>query len=391
MAPALLLASAGNTAFFVIFGIFVVAMLALAVIVVVWAVRHDLAGREALARRQKSEVPARPPGPAGSGRRERRQSRFEGAPAPRWPRPRARCRVGRTPSPLRRPARPAPEPDRVRARRWRQPRCRPGGHARGAHPARHQGRPRLRRVGRRHQRRVVRRSPDAREHRAHGRHLARREGHRHLPPRPARWPVGVPAEAARPCMPTPGCGPSSRPGSTTRTSRTPPSRSRWSTTSLTDGRERWIGHGPAVEAILASSAIPSIFPPVTIDGDVLVDGGVVNNVPISRALAAGMRPHLRAAVRTAALPPAAAAPPGRGGPDRLLRGHPRPLRPRAGVAPAGRRGGRLQRGRRALGPVPRLLRHGDPDRGGTGRGGGRPRPLRRHLAGSGAGQDARAP
>jgi NTE family protein len=59
------------------------------------------------------------------------------------------------------------------------------------------------------------------------------------------------------------------------------------TTSLTDGRERWIGHGPAVEAILASSAIPSIFPPVTIDGDLLVDGGVVNNVPISRALEAG--------------------------------------------------------------------------------------------------------
>jgi NTE family protein len=59
------------------------------------------------------------------------------------------------------------------------------------------------------------------------------------------------------------------------------------TTSLTDGRERWIAHGNAVEAILASSAIPSIFPPVTIDGDVLIDGGVVNNVPISRALAAG--------------------------------------------------------------------------------------------------------
>ena len=58
-------------------------------------------------------------------------------------------------------------------------------------------------------------------------------------------------------------------------------------TSLTDGRERWISRGPAVEAVLASSAIPSIFPPVTIDGDVLVDGGVVNNVPISRAIAAG--------------------------------------------------------------------------------------------------------
>jgi NTE family protein len=58
-------------------------------------------------------------------------------------------------------------------------------------------------------------------------------------------------------------------------------------TSLTDGSERWISHGPAVEAILASSAIPSIFPPVIMDGDMLVDGGVVNNVPISRAIAAG--------------------------------------------------------------------------------------------------------
>jgi NTE family protein len=58
-------------------------------------------------------------------------------------------------------------------------------------------------------------------------------------------------------------------------------------TSLTDGRERWISSGPALDAILASSAIPSIFPPVTIDGDVLVDGGVVNNVPISQAIAFG--------------------------------------------------------------------------------------------------------
>jgi NTE family protein len=59
------------------------------------------------------------------------------------------------------------------------------------------------------------------------------------------------------------------------------------TTSLTDGRERWFGHGNAVQAILASSAIPSILPPVVIDGDVLIDGGVVNNVPISRAMLAG--------------------------------------------------------------------------------------------------------
>ena len=56
MAPALVLASAGNTAFFVIFGIFVVAMLALVVIVIMWAVRHDMAGRKAWRARQESRM-----------------------------------------------------------------------------------------------------------------------------------------------------------------------------------------------------------------------------------------------------------------------------------------------------------------------------------------------
>ena len=56
MAPALLLASAGNTAFFVIFGTFVVAIIALAVIVILWAVRHDLAGRQAWRAANKSRV-----------------------------------------------------------------------------------------------------------------------------------------------------------------------------------------------------------------------------------------------------------------------------------------------------------------------------------------------
>jgi hypothetical protein len=50
------LASAGNAAFFVIFGIFVVAMIALVVIVIVWAVRHDIAGREAWKKRQEART-----------------------------------------------------------------------------------------------------------------------------------------------------------------------------------------------------------------------------------------------------------------------------------------------------------------------------------------------
>jgi hypothetical protein len=64
VAPALLLASAGNTAFFVIFGIFVVAMLALVVLVIMWAVRHDMAGRKAWRARQEARMqqPTDPPG-----------------------------------------------------------------------------------------------------------------------------------------------------------------------------------------------------------------------------------------------------------------------------------------------------------------------------------------
>lgn len=58
-------------------------------------------------------------------------------------------------------------------------------------------------------------------------------------------------------------------------------------TSLTDGRERWLTKGSAVESVLASAAIPALFPPVRIGSELLVDGGVVDNVPISRAIDAG--------------------------------------------------------------------------------------------------------
>lgn len=60
-------------------------------------------------------------------------------------------------------------------------------------------------------------------------------------------------------------------------------------TSLVDGRERWLAEGRAVDAVLASAAIPAMFPPVTVGGELMIDGGVVDNVPISRAIAAGAR------------------------------------------------------------------------------------------------------
>ncbi|MEO7429097.1 MAG: patatin-like phospholipase family protein [Acidimicrobiales bacterium] len=55
-------------------------------------------------------------------------------------------------------------------------------------------------------------------------------------------------------------------------------------TSLRTGREHWFGSGPIIEPILASAALPAVLPPVEIDGEMFIDGAVVDNVPISRAL-----------------------------------------------------------------------------------------------------------
>jgi NTE family protein len=54
-------------------------------------------------------------------------------------------------------------------------------------------------------------------------------------------------------------------------------------TSLRAGVERWFSHGDVTRPLLASTALPGIFPPVEIDGEEYIDGGVVNNVPISKA------------------------------------------------------------------------------------------------------------
>jgi NTE family protein len=53
------------------------------------------------------------------------------------------------------------------------------------------------------------------------------------------------------------------------------------------GQEVVISSGPVVEAVLASTAIPGVFPPVRLDGRELIDGGVANNTPISTAIALG--------------------------------------------------------------------------------------------------------
>jgi NTE family protein len=40
---------------------------------------------------------------------------------------------------------------------------------------------------------------------------------------------------------------------------------------------------------MASSAIPGVLPPVELDGRLMMDGGVANNVPLSHALELGAR------------------------------------------------------------------------------------------------------
>ncbi len=60
-------------------------------------------------------------------------------------------------------------------------------------------------------------------------------------------------------------------------------------TSLTDGRAKWFSSGSVVDAVLASAALPSLLPPMQIDGEIFIDGGVVDNVPIGRAMKQGCR------------------------------------------------------------------------------------------------------
>ena len=51
--------------------------------------------------------------------------------------------------------------------------------------------------------------------------------------------------------------------------------------------EVWFAKGPLVEAILASAAVPGVLPAVEIGGEHFIDGGVVNSIPISRAVELG--------------------------------------------------------------------------------------------------------
>jgi NTE family protein len=58
-------------------------------------------------------------------------------------------------------------------------------------------------------------------------------------------------------------------------------------TDLETGAERLFTSGPLFMPLLASSAMPGIFPPIEIEGRLYIDGGVADNVPIVPAVDMG--------------------------------------------------------------------------------------------------------
>jgi len=56
---------------------------------------------------------------------------------------------------------------------------------------------------------------------------------------------------------------------------------------LRTGYEVWLQNGPIVPAVRASYALPGAFEPIKIDGRFMIDGALVNPVPVSTCRALG--------------------------------------------------------------------------------------------------------
>ncbi|MEO7070723.1 MAG: patatin-like phospholipase family protein [Nostocoides sp.] len=57
--------------------------------------------------------------------------------------------------------------------------------------------------------------------------------------------------------------------------------------SIEEAGARWFDAGPVTDAVVASCAVPGLFPPVEIDGQHYLDGGLVHSIPVGRALELG--------------------------------------------------------------------------------------------------------
>lgn len=57
--------------------------------------------------------------------------------------------------------------------------------------------------------------------------------------------------------------------------------------SIEGAHSHWFDRGPLTDAVLASCAVPGLLPPVLIDGAHYLDGGLVDSLPLGRAIALG--------------------------------------------------------------------------------------------------------
>jgi NTE family protein len=57
--------------------------------------------------------------------------------------------------------------------------------------------------------------------------------------------------------------------------------------SIETASARWFSGGPLVPAVTASCAVPGLLPPVEVDGTHYFDGGLVDSIPVGRAVALG--------------------------------------------------------------------------------------------------------
>lgn len=59
--------------------------------------------------------------------------------------------------------------------------------------------------------------------------------------------------------------------------------------SIERAAEHWFADGVLTDVVLASCAVPGILPPVPIGDEHFIDGGIVNSIPVARAVALGAK------------------------------------------------------------------------------------------------------
>ena len=57
--------------------------------------------------------------------------------------------------------------------------------------------------------------------------------------------------------------------------------------SIERAAEHWFTSGPVVDAVIASASVPGVLPPAEVDGEHFLDGGIVNSIPVGRAVELG--------------------------------------------------------------------------------------------------------